>query len=166
MKKPVFANSAFWFPAACAATIFAVSAGYRAANPDWVAVRQAERLVSQNRIEESAALLKAARHAFKTPRALPELVRLFLRTGQPEAAMEAAGRLLTEPGPGLQPALAAADAFIAGGRFNEAETFLRRAVDSRPGDARLRIRYARVLSWSNKLEESIEQYRIILGENE
>ncbi|MES9995403.1 tetratricopeptide repeat protein [Desulfovibrio aminophilus] len=51
------------------------------------------------------------------------------------------------------------------GRFGEAADFCREMLALDPTDRRARLLLARVLSWDGRLEESIGQYRVLLGES-
>ncbi|GEM_PF-504038 len=134
-------------------------------NQEWVMFRRGEAHFSQEEFSEAIPYYeKLLRKGFQDPALLKHLGSCYLATGDPGKARVVFERLIAQRQDRLWAMKELAALYIGFDRFGEAAQLYRAILESDPKARSVRIRLARALSWSGRLEEAIHEYRKALGE--
>jgi len=132
--------------------------------PGPMALHRAERLLAGGDTDSALPLLREAGQA----RGLSPDGRLkiaaALRDAGDYVAAESLYRELLGTDAAGEARFRLAETLAWTGRFGEAVDFCREMLTLDPTDRRARLLLARVLSWDGRLEDSIGQYRVLLGD--
>lgn len=137
---------------------------YPRLRPGPVALHRAEQLLAGG---ETAAALPLLREAGQG-RGLTPAERLrtasLLRDAGDYAVAETLYQGLLRTNVGEEARFRLAETMAWAGQFKQAGELCQEMLDRDPKDRRARLLLARVLSWDGRMEESIGQYRMLLGE--
>ncbi len=152
----------FFFAIAAVTTIL-----YHRLNSEWVAFRHAEAFFDEEQYLKAMPIYQdLLEKGFEAPRLFERLATCYLARSDGERASSILGQMIEGSEDRYAAMKRAGELYVSFGYFEKAADLYRTALQDRPEDRSVRIRLARVLSWSGRFDEAIDEYRKLLeGKN-
>lgn len=139
---------------------------YRQLEPEWVDFRRAERQFHAARYPQAAARYRAAvDHGMRDARVFRRLAEAQLKTKDSSGAGETARAFLRTGTSSPEETYAMSELFIAHGEFTTAGAVLESLLQKTPAHRQARFRLAQLLTWTQRFDEAVQQYQILLGDS-
>ena len=139
---------------------------YRNINRNWVDYHNAGNFLAKKNYDAAAPIYETLlQEDFHIQTLGSKLAECYLASGKPEKADTTfINRIYQSRHVTPQALMSLSDTFVKYSRFQEASESLNKALKISPNNRPARIYHARTLCWAGKYDESIKEYKTVLGE--